>query len=70
MIRNAHRAGLVEQDLHNRGLDEDLLARRIELLDDPAQRLVVLEGRHNEQRVRGRIERNANVALEEQRGRV
>ena len=48
---------LVERDLQDHRLDEDLLARRIEPLDHPPQRLVVLERRDDDQRV-GRADRS------------
>ena len=65
--RTAELAVLVERHLEDHRLDEDLLARRIEPLDHAAQRLVVLERRHDDQRVGRPIEVDAHVALEQQR---
>ncbi len=57
---------LVERDLQDHRLDEDLLARRIEQLDHPPQRLVVLERRDDDQRVGGAIEVEAHLPFEQQ----
>ena len=64
--RRAQLARLVERDLEDHRLDEHLLARRIEPLDHPPQRLVVLQRRHDDQRVGRAIEVDAHLALEQQ----
>ena len=64
--RRAELALLVERDLEDHRLDEHLLARRIEPLDHPAHRLVVLQRRHDDQRVGRAIEVDPDVALEQQ----
>src|SRR5439155_1010193 len=54
---------LVERHLQDHRLHEDLLAGRIEQLDHPAQRLVVLERRNDDQGVGGAIEVEAHLPL-------
>ena len=64
--RRAELARLVERDLEDHRLDEHLLARRIEPLDHAPHRLVVLQRRHDDQRVGRAIEVDAHLALEQQ----
>ena len=70
VVRDTHLTGLVGGDLENEGLDEHLLAGRIQLFDHAAQSLEILERRHDQQRVGGRVEGDAHIALEHERALI